>query len=114
MNKLLLGTTLATLCGAATFAFPASAQQASANAQADTSTATADHAATTPKVKRAVSRVDSRMCIRHTGSHIPPPKGQCLPVAGNSYTQQDIQRTGATNVGRALQMLDPSVMVHGH
>jgi hypothetical protein len=53
------------------------------------------------------------MCVRDTGSHIPPPKGQCLPVAGNSYTQKDIQRTGATNVGRALQMLDPSIRVSG-
>jgi hypothetical protein len=35
-------------------------------------------------------------------------------VAGNSYSQQDLQRTGATDVGRALQMLDPSVTVRGH
>jgi hypothetical protein len=56
----------------------------------------------------------SRNCIQSTGSHIPPPKGQCLPVAGNSYSQQDIRRTGATDVGQALQMLDPSVTVHGH
>ncbi|MGH8215223.1 MAG: hypothetical protein ACREPZ_05995 [Rhodanobacteraceae bacterium] len=54
------------------------------------------------------------MCIRDTGSHIPPPKGQCLPVAGNSYSQQDIQRTGAATVGQALQTLDPSITVHGH
>jgi hypothetical protein len=54
------------------------------------------------------------MCIRDTGSHIPPPKGQCLPVAGNSYSQKDIQNTGANNVGQALQMLDPSVTVRGH
>ena len=33
---------------------------------------------------------------------------------GNSYSQQDIQRTGATNIGQALQMLDPSITVHGH
>ena len=66
------------------------------------------------KPARAVPALDSRQCIRDTGSHIPPPKGQCLPVAGNSYSAQDIRRTGATDVGHALQMLDPSITVHGH
>ena len=33
-------------------------------------------------------------------------------VAGRSFTQQEIQRTGQTNAGDALQMLDPSVTVH--
>jgi hypothetical protein len=113
LNQLLLGTTLATLCCAAAFALPASAQQANASARTGASAATADQAKDTPKATRAMSRVESRMCVRDTGSHIPPPKGQCLPVAGNSYTQKDIQRTGATNVGRALQMLDPSVRVSG-
>jgi hypothetical protein len=54
------------------------------------------------------------MCIRDTGSHIPPPPGECLPVAGNSYSQKDLQNTGAIDIGRALQMLDPSVTVRGH
>ncbi|MGH8190898.1 MAG: hypothetical protein ACREP2_05575 [Rhodanobacteraceae bacterium] len=114
LNKLILGATLATLCGVASVALPAVAQQ-TANAS---QTAPVTQTATTTKAKadaqRAVPPLDSRMCIRDTGSHIPPPKGQCLPVAGNSYTQKDIRRTGATNVAQALQMLDPSVTVHGH
>lgn len=112
MKTLHLASTLAALCGLAMFAAPALAQTASpqpANQPANTTVV----AATATTTKRAVPPPDSRNCIRDTGSHIPPPKGQCLPVPGNSYSQQDIQRTGAANVGQALQMLDPSVTVRG-
>jgi len=57
---------------------------------------------------------DDRNCIRETGSHIPAKKGHCLPVAGRSYSQQDLQRTGEPELGRALQKLDPSITVRGH
>ncbi|MGN6312472.1 MAG: hypothetical protein ACTHMO_01785 [Rhodanobacteraceae bacterium] len=63
---------------------------------------------------RQVPAPGSRNCIRDTGSHIPPPKGGCLPVAGTSYSYEDLQRTGQPDIGRALQQLDPSVTVHGH
>lgn len=117
MNKQLLATALFALCAGAALALPAFAQTSPNNAQAQTqmNAATSNQqAATSTNKKRAVPPLDSRSCIRDTGSHIPPPKGQCLPVAGNSYSQKDIQRTGATNIGQALQMLDPSVTVHGH
>jgi len=113
MKKLILASAFA-LAGAAAFAMPASAQAAD---QAQAGAATTSQAATGhPRAiqQRSVPPVNSRQCIRETGSHIPPPKGQCLPVAGNSYSQQDLQRTGATDLGRALQMLDPSVTLHGH
>jgi hypothetical protein len=112
MNKLFFVGAFA-LAGAAAFAMPAFAQTAD-NAQ--TGAAITSQAATShPQAKqRSVPPVNSRQCIRETGSHIPAPKGQCLPVAGNSYSQQDLQRTGATDLGRALQMLDPSVTLHGH
>lgn len=55
-----------------------------------------------------------RNCIRDTGSLIPPKKGQCLPVAGRSYSKQDLDSTGKTTLGPALQQLDPSVSVRGH
>ena len=117
MNKQLLVTALLALGGGAALASPAFAQNSPNNAPTTTqATATAANqsAASTRNGKRAVPPLDSRMCIRDTGSHIPPPKGQCLPVAGNSYSQKDIQNTGANNVGQALQMLDPSVTVRGH
>ena len=60
------------------------------------------------------ARPNERNCIRETGSHIPAKKGQCLPVNGRSYSQQDLQRTGEPELGRALQKLDPSITVRGH
>lgn len=114
MNKQLLVTALFALCGGVALALPAFAQTAQDGTQAQTSTAATSGQKAPTSSQRAVPPRNSRMCIRDTGSHIPPPKGQCLPVAGNSYTQEDIQRTGATNIGQALQMLDPSVTVHGH
>jgi len=112
MNKLILTTALA-LTGAATFGVPAFGQNAD-NSQSPTAATAQATNGQRAKPARSVPPLGSRNCIRDTGSHIPPPKGQCLPVAGNSYSQQDIQRTGATDIGRALQMLDPSVTVHGH
>lgn len=101
---------IAVFTSAALFAAGALAQQAPAPQPATTAPA---KATTAKPDQHAVPAPGSRNCIRDTGSHIPPPKGQCLPVAGRSYSQQDIQRTGAVDVGQALQMLDPSVRVSG-
>ncbi|MGH8111450.1 MAG: hypothetical protein ACREPF_06560 [Rhodanobacteraceae bacterium] len=121
MNKRLLCTALLAFCGTAALAMPAFAQTrvdsaqtqptaaAAPNHASNLKTATSDHQDT----RQASPLFGTRMCIRDTGSRIPPPKGQCLPVPGTSYSQKDIQRTGATNIGQALQMLDPSVSA-GH
>lgn len=117
MNKRILVTTLVAALGVCAISAAAFAQSTadSQNTSQSTPATTAQPTTKTKTAKqRTVSQIDSRMCIRDTGSHIPPPKGRCLPVAGNSYSQQDIQRTGANNVGQALQMLDPSVTVRGH
>jgi hypothetical protein len=111
MNRLLFASAFA-LAGAAAFAMPAYGQTAD---PAPTNAAAASQAATgnlQARQQRPVPPVNSRQCIRETGSHIPPPKGQCLPVAGNSYSHDELQRTGAVDLGRALQMLDPSVRGH--
>jgi hypothetical protein len=55
----------------------------------------------------------NRNCLQTTGSLIPPKPGTCLPVAGRSYSQQDIQNTGQPTLGPALQQLDPSITVRG-
>jgi len=54
-----------------------------------------------------------RGCIQSTGSLIPAKPGTCLPVAGRSYSNQDIRNTGSPTVGPALQQLDPSITVSG-
>lgn len=110
MTRLTLCIGLAAALGVAA---PGFAAQASAAAPpAATPAVPATTKATAGGAKAVVhprSVRDARHCLRSTGSLIPPPKGQCLPVAGSSYSQQDLERTGTNDIGRALQMLDPSV-----
>jgi len=51
-------------------------------------------------------------CSMVTGSHIPPKPGQCNTSPGRTLSGEDIDRTGQTNLGDALKMLDPSITVH--
>jgi hypothetical protein len=51
-------------------------------------------------------------CLTSTGSRIPASAGECLGVSGRSYSQQDIESTGATSPAEALSLLDPSVTAH--
>jgi hypothetical protein len=115
MNKFIVISGLVLACG---FVANASAQStdASATTTVSTTTTTEQNANATSDVAvgtRPVPAPGDHNCIRDTGSHIPPPKGGCLPVAGTSYSHEDLQRTGATNIGQALQQLDPSVQVSG-
>lgn len=115
MNRQFPSATLFALCAGVVLALPAVAQTSQGDTQHQATAAAPGQQAPAPADgKRAVPPLDSRACIRDTGSHIPPPKGQCLPVAGSSYSRTDLQRTGATDISRALQMLDPSVTVRGH
>jgi hypothetical protein len=82
------------------------AMLAAAGAQAQTATPSPTDQPTTTK---AASRLNDRNCIRSTGSLIPPKKGECLNVSGHSYSQDDLQRTGALTTGGALLKLDPSL-----
>jgi hypothetical protein len=91
--------------GFATAAF-AAPQNAPAPAQQAASSTTA--------AKQSPIKPGDRNCIRDTGSLIPPKKGECLPVAGHSYTKQDIDNTGERTLGPALQKLDPSITVRGN
>jgi hypothetical protein len=43
-----------------------------------------------------------------TGTRITLAEGECANVAGRVYTQDDLQRTGATTPAEALRRLDPS------
>lgn len=109
------------LCG---LAFAAGAQ----NASPPTAAPAADQAVPADRIfadseLRAEDRqpLSERNCLRQTGSRIvahanaradelkDPSKRRCAPVSGRSYSRDDIDRTGQTNVADALRMLDPSV-----
>jgi hypothetical protein len=75
-----------------------------------------DQPATNSKTADANHRLikpGDRACLRDTGSLIPPKKGDCLPVAGRSYSRDELRNTGAIDNAHALQMLDPSITL-GH
>jgi hypothetical protein len=86
----------------------ATAAMASPQNQSTPSVNQAAAASNTPQSNSPIKPGD-RACLRDTGSLIKPKPGQCLPVAGRSYSKDDIDRTGARTLGPALKDLDPSV-----
>lgn len=88
---------------AADHAPTASSQVSRQSAQAERST----------KASQSTIKPGSRMCLRHTGSLIPPKKGECINVVGTSYSAEELRRTGEPDTARALQMLDPRIRI-GH
>jgi hypothetical protein len=52
-------------------------------------------------------------CVGNSATRLPVNDTACAGF-GQSYSQQDLQRTGQPLVGPALQMLDPALTVHGH
>lgn len=100
MFRLIISASLA--AGMATAAF---AQTAPTTNQPASTPATSKHA--------SPLKPGDRQCIRDTGSLIPPKKGECLPVAGRSYSKGDIDATGETTLGPALEKLDPAITTRG-
>lgn len=59
-------------------------------------------------------RKADRNCLRETGSRIKrKDKGGCLPLAGRTYSKDDLDGTGAVTVADALERLDPAIR-RGH
>lgn len=99
------------LCG-----FTAAAQvstPAAAKASADQGdVAVVGAGSATSEAAKLDEQRNDRNCLQHTGSRLirTDRKGRkCAPVAGRAYNQDDIRRTGATDVGDALRRLDPAV-----
>jgi hypothetical protein len=67
--------------------------------------------ATTAPTRTAVATA-AQPCNQDTASRIPMRPGECSSAPGRTYSDKDIERTGQTNVGDALQMLDPSITTH--
>jgi hypothetical protein len=83
---------------------PPSTPKASSTSSKPTPSASTEH---------RLSRPGERTCLQQTGSLIPPKNGDCLPVAGRSYSRDELRNTGAVDNARALQMLDSGISV-GH
>jgi hypothetical protein len=62
-----------------------------------------------PAINAPQAAVTDPTCLDGTGTRLPAKSAQCS--TGRSYSHDDITRTGATNPGEALQLLDPSVTV---
>jgi hypothetical protein len=63
-------------------------------------------AASKPAATAAVAKDPA--CMTRTGSRIPVKTKGCTGF-GRSYSTEDLKRTGATNVGSALRVLDSSI-----
>ena len=96
-------------------AFAASAQTATPPATQDEVSASgaAPAAADTDKLIEAKKEIADSNCLEQTGSRISPraDKGgrKCVNAPGRSYSKEDLDRTGATDLADALRRLDPSV-----
>lgn len=109
MNKTLIAITLSSLLPLAALA--ATPQPATAT---DVDAAPAVASAEPAAAAVATAAVVDRHCLRQTGSRIVThrkTKGErdCLPLPGRSYSREDIERTGETDIADALRRLDPSV-----
>jgi hypothetical protein len=62
------------------------------------------------KSKPTASTMDPN-CLTDTGSRVSVGKQGCRGF-GRSYSKDDIDRTGSTNAGEALALMDPSITVH--
>ncbi|HEX4647670.1 MAG TPA: hypothetical protein VH111_02500 [Steroidobacteraceae bacterium] len=71
----------------------------------------------TSEVARTASLAPPRAaapgCVGASASRIPMKPDECGEF-GQTYNRDEIQRTGQTEVGAMLQMLDPALRVHGH
>jgi uncharacterized lipoprotein len=59
----------------------------------------------------ATASDQSQACVSHIGSRIPANGANCSSTA-RSYSGEDIDRTGQTNAGDALRLMDPAITVH--
>lgn len=98
-------------------AFVASAQTATPAATQDeisaSATAPAAAEAEASKPIDAKKELANGNCLRQTGSRISPRADKhgrkCVNAPGRSYSKDDLDRTGATDMAEALRRLDPSV-----
>ena len=62
---------------------------------------------------RTASAVPPGWCAKADGTPLRPGSAGCDSLT-RSYSGEQLRRTGMTDAGHALQMLDPEVTVRGH
>jgi hypothetical protein len=67
----------------------------------------------TGEVARTAALAPARVCVSATATRLPVKPEDCAGL-GQTYTREDILRTGAHDTGGALQLLDPALRVYGH
>jgi hypothetical protein len=68
----------------------------------------------TREVARAASLATPpvRGCVSDTATRLPARPGECTGF-GQTYSREDIERTGARDTAEALLLLDPTLRVYG-
>lgn len=106
MKRLVLFFALSTMTMAAM------AQDTTPKPVEDAAVATASDADATVQ-PAAKDEASDRNCLKETGSRLAPradSKGRkCVNATGRAYNRDDIDRTGAVDLGDAIRKLDPAV-----
>ncbi|WP_454829753.1 hypothetical protein [Pseudoxanthomonas wuyuanensis] len=112
MKRLVPLSLLSVLCAAA-FAVSAqtSAPEPAATAQPVPATAAEPGAAEDAIAEDKAKRISDTHCVRETGTRITrrSDQGRCNNLPGRSYSKEDIDRTGHTDLADALRTLDPAI-----
>ena len=102
MNRIILSLILSV------FAFGANAQTPAPDATVQVQ----DKSAEVTVITGDADKTNDRHCLRETGSHIVSKhKKSCVNANGSTYTREDIDRTGTTDLADTLRHMDPSIHV---
>ncbi|WP_043113481.1 hypothetical protein [Solimonas soli] len=71
--------------------------------------ALADEAASEARIQATATATAKSNCLQETGSRIRRGKDDCVPAPGQSFSQEDLRRTGAAGTAAALRQLSPAL-----
>lgn len=110
MKRLVPLSLLSVLCAVA-FAVGAQTPAPEPAATAQPAPAAEPAAAEDAIAEDKAKRISDTHCVRETGTRITrrSDKGRCNNLPGRSYSKEDIDRTGHTDLAQALRTLDPAI-----
>ena len=53
------------------------------------------------------------LCVQHTGTRLPVAPQDCA-ASGQSFTRQDLEKSGGLDTAQQLQLLTPTLQIGGH